>query len=134
MALQSSGSISISQIKSEVGGSSSSLRSLSNAAGKSAPDSMQEFYGYSHVTLTSYTSSIPSNATIFTVCNESPTATYYHDGITPYPVTNNKVYTSSAGGSSNYVPAGYYKIDDGSSGLYIQVNNSGSVTLDDICF
>ncbi|MGY8866472.1 MAG: hypothetical protein ACKVJK_12705, partial [Methylophagaceae bacterium] len=47
MALQSSGAISISQIKGEVGGSSSSLRSLSNTASKSAPDGMQEFYGYS---------------------------------------------------------------------------------------
>src|SRR6056300_541680 len=47
MALQTSGSISISQIRGEVGGSSNSLRSLSNTAGKSAPDGMQEFYGYS---------------------------------------------------------------------------------------
>ena len=38
MALQSSGSISISQIKAEVSNSSSSLRTLSAAAGKSAPD------------------------------------------------------------------------------------------------
>lgn len=47
MALQSSGSISISQIKAELSNSSSSLRTLSAAASKSAPDGMQEFYGYS---------------------------------------------------------------------------------------
>jgi hypothetical protein len=47
MALQSSGAISISQIKSELGSSSNSLRTLSAAAGKSTPDAMSEFYGYS---------------------------------------------------------------------------------------
>jgi hypothetical protein len=50
MALQSSGAISISQIKAELGNSSNSLRTLSAAAGKSAPDSMSEFYGYSAYT------------------------------------------------------------------------------------
>lgn len=47
MSLQSSGAISISQIRSEVGNGSYSLRGLSAAAGKSTPDSMSEFYGYS---------------------------------------------------------------------------------------
>ena len=61
MALQTSGSISISQIKAEVGGTSSSLRSLSNTAGKSAPDGMQEFYGYSGCLL--YTSPSPRDRT-----------------------------------------------------------------------
>jgi hypothetical protein len=50
MALQSSGAISISQIKAELGSSSNSLRALSAAAGKSTPDAMSEFYGYSNVT------------------------------------------------------------------------------------
>jgi len=47
MALQSSGAISISQIKTELGSSSYSLRDLSSAAGKSTPDAISEFYGYS---------------------------------------------------------------------------------------
>jgi hypothetical protein len=47
MALQSSGAISISQIKTELGSSSNSLRTLSAAAGFTTPDSMSEFYGYS---------------------------------------------------------------------------------------
>jgi hypothetical protein len=50
MALQSSGAISLSQIKSELGSSSNSLRTLSAAAGKSAPDAFSEFYGYSSYT------------------------------------------------------------------------------------
>lgn len=47
MALQSSGAISISQIKAEVGSTSNSLRTLSAAAGFVVPDAMSEFYGYS---------------------------------------------------------------------------------------
>lgn len=47
MALQSSGPISISDIKTELGSSDNSLRILSSDAGFSKPDSMSEFYGYS---------------------------------------------------------------------------------------
>lgn len=47
MALQTSGQISISDIKTELGNSSGSLTTLSTAAGKSAPHGMKEFYGYS---------------------------------------------------------------------------------------
>ena len=58
MALQSSGSISISQIKAELSNSSSSLRTLSAAAGKSVPDGMQEFYGYAGAPTYDYNSSM----------------------------------------------------------------------------
>jgi hypothetical protein len=47
MALPNSGPISMSQIKSELSSTSNSLRVYSNTAGKNAPDSMSEFYGYS---------------------------------------------------------------------------------------
>ena len=47
MALQNSGPISISNIKSELGSTSNSLRALSATAGFSTPDAMSEFYGYS---------------------------------------------------------------------------------------
>ena len=50
MALQGSGALSISQIRTELGNASYSLRTLSAAAGKSTPDSMSEFYGYSNAT------------------------------------------------------------------------------------
>ena len=46
MPLPSSGPISISQIRSELGTSNGSLRALSSLAGKSTPDAMSEFYGY----------------------------------------------------------------------------------------
>jgi hypothetical protein len=56
MALQTSGPISISQIKTELGSTSNSLRALSAAAGKSTPDAMSEFYGYASYTPPSYIS------------------------------------------------------------------------------
>lgn len=48
MALQSSGAITINNIRNELGTSDGSLRNLSSTAGKSTPDSISEFYGYSH--------------------------------------------------------------------------------------
>jgi hypothetical protein len=49
MALQSSGAISIDNIRTELGQAqaNSSLRALSALANKSTPDAMSEFYGYS---------------------------------------------------------------------------------------
>ena len=55
MALQTSGPIAISEIQSEVGGTSYSLRDLSAAAGFSTPDAMSEFYGYSSLLLVDWT-------------------------------------------------------------------------------
>jgi len=54
MALQSSGQIKISEIKTELGSSSNSLATLSTAAGKSAPHAISEFYGYSAYSNTHY--------------------------------------------------------------------------------
>ena len=50
MALPSSGSLSFNQIRTELGlsQSNSSLRSMSNNAGKSIPDAVSEFYGFSN--------------------------------------------------------------------------------------
>ena len=47
MALQSSGAITISDIKTELGSTSNSLEALSLDAGFSAPHAMSDFYGYS---------------------------------------------------------------------------------------
>lgn len=52
MALQSSGAISINDIRVELGQgqTNSSLRTLSSLAGYTTPDSMSEFYGFSSAT------------------------------------------------------------------------------------
>jgi hypothetical protein len=55
MALPSSGQISISQIRTELGTSDGSLRNLSSLAGFSTPDAMSEFYGYSSESMTGVT-------------------------------------------------------------------------------
>jgi len=63
MALQSSGPISISQIRNElnpVHGSSYSLRQLSSWAGKGTPDAMSEFYGYTAATTVNIAAYYPS--------------------------------------------------------------------------
>ena len=54
MALQSSGAISLSDIKTELGSSANDFRTLHAAAGFSTPDSISEFYGYSAVTYTEF--------------------------------------------------------------------------------
>lgn len=50
MALPSSGSLSFNQIRTELGlsQSNSSLRGMSSNAGKSTPDAVSEFYGFSN--------------------------------------------------------------------------------------
>jgi len=50
MALRSSGALSIGDIRTELGSSSGSLRTLSGLAGFSKPDAISEFYGYSALT------------------------------------------------------------------------------------
>jgi hypothetical protein len=63
MALQSSGTISISQIRNELNpvyGSSYSLRQLSSWAGKGTPDAMSEFYGYTATTTVDIAAYYPS--------------------------------------------------------------------------
>jgi hypothetical protein len=126
MALQSSGQISIGDIRTEIGSSSGSLRTLSAAAGKSTPDAISEFYGYSNVTLTSFSSSLVSNFS--GVCSASVTATYYHDGPFTYPDVGDTVYSNSSG--SSYLGSGYYKLG---SGDFMNVGSSGSVTSVDPC-
>ena len=61
MALQSSGQIKISEIKTELGSSSTSLATLSVAAGKAVPHAMSEFYGYSSYTNSHYYDNDGSN-------------------------------------------------------------------------
>lgn len=54
MALPSSGTISIDDIRTELSNTSGSLRTLSAAAGKSTPDAISEFYGYTSFSATNH--------------------------------------------------------------------------------
>ena len=62
MPLSGTGPISMSQIKAELGSASNSLRAYSAAAGKSAPDVMSEFFGYSSATTAAPTTAAPTTA------------------------------------------------------------------------
>jgi hypothetical protein len=76
--------------------------------------------------LTSFSSSTVSNFN--GVCLAIANQTYYHDGTGSLPAANDVVYSSSAGGSSNYLGAGYYRIDPLGVDQYIQVGSNGVVS------
>ena len=54
MALQTSGAITISDIKAELGNTSNSLEALSLDAGFTAPHAMSDFYGYANYSNVKY--------------------------------------------------------------------------------
>ena len=84
MALPSSGSLSLNDIRAELSAASTnvSLRSMSSTAGKSTPDAVSEFYGYSNIPLglssALYTQNLSSTTTwdIFQGDNEIDTSAY----------------------------------------------------------
>ena len=123
MALQSSGQISLNDIRIELGLSQSnvSLGSMSDTAGKSAPDQISDFYGYSaSVSWTAFTStSSPNNF----ACFLSATATKYTDRSSGPMQVGDKVRNNSSGTST---PSnGRYKHDSNDVSYYL---NSGTVT------
>ena len=98
MPLQSSGEISIDDIRTEIGTTDGSLRSLSNTAGKSTPDAMSEFYGYSHSSVSSGTLYYASDCGLdgSDACVFGTGGTYYWSG-SGDPITNGyDIYTNSS--------------------------------------
>jgi hypothetical protein len=91
-------------------------------------DNLLNFRNYTHVTLTSYSSSA-GQGSVFGVCDTSLLQTYYHDGSGSLPVTGDVCYSDSAG--NNYLSAYFYKI---SSSSYIKiVSSTGDVALVGSC-
>jgi hypothetical protein len=89
MPLPSSGAISISQIRTELGTSSGSLRTLSSLAGFSTPDAMSEFYGYSAAVTVNVNVYVPStmncyNYFTFSASTESAVAVNTNVGVNIY--------------------------------------------------
>jgi len=132
MALPSSGPISGSQIAAELGLTGLAATNLSlggmidsSSLSSTNPDKYSEFYGYSNVTLTSYTGSAFQTGTKF-ICTQTLNVTYYHDGAGSFPAVGDTIYTDSGGttviGGGN---AGYNKIN---SLAYAKTNSSGVVT------
>lgn len=138
MALPASGPISGSQIATELGitgvaatnlslGGMISSSSLSNTN----PDEYSEFYGYSNVTLTSFTGS-PSQGGSKFICNQSLNTSYWHNGSSAYPTSGTTIYTNSGGTATiGGGSAGYVKLN---TLQYAQFNSSGVVTSTGPCF
>ncbi len=86
MALPSSGQLSLNDIRAELSAASTnvSLRSMSSTAGKSTPDAVSEFYGYTHSSVSLglssalYTQNLSSTTSwdIFQGDNEIDTSAY----------------------------------------------------------
>jgi len=97
MALQTSGTISMDDIRDEMGETGEvNLRDLASTAGFSTPDLMSDFYGYSHVASTPFGVST-RGFTKNHACGLNPTfTTYYHDGDEDYPLIGDNVYTNAA--------------------------------------
>jgi hypothetical protein len=84
MALPSSGQLSLNDIRAELSAASTnvSLRSMSSTAGKSTPDAVSEFYGFSNIPLglssALYTENLSSTTSwdIFQGDNEIDTSAY----------------------------------------------------------
>lgn len=109
MALPSSGQISISQIKTELNSSSGSLRGLSAAAGKSTPDAMSEFYGYSNRSISfsnlysiGYTGSVSGTVTVVGTWTFQAAASLYYGGgtVSCNMTVNGNSRSTSRGGAS----------------------------------
>jgi hypothetical protein len=105
MPLQSSGAISISQIRTELGSSSYSLRTLSAAAGKSTPDAMSEFYGYSAAP------SLPSG--LVARYDAGNSSSYSGSGSTWYDLSGNGFHATLT--NPSWSSAGYFNSDSGTN-------------------
>ena len=135
MALQSSGQISLNDIRVEIGAASTnvSLASMSAVAGFTGEDAISEFYGYSHATYSTWTGSSRAN-NFNVVCSYSVNQTYYHNngsgGTDTYPAINDYVYSDT--GLSNKLASGYYKVNIPNID-WVRVNGFGRIYATGIC-
>jgi len=109
MALQSSGQISLNDIRAELGAATTnvSLGTMSDTAGFAAQDKISDFYGYS-AGGTSFLAGSKQTSSTF-ACFQNQTVTYYHNGSGSDPVTNDYVYSDQA--MTTIVGSGYYRKD-----------------------
>ena len=85
------------------------------------PDKMTEFYGYDHDATSALTSFNGSSGTTSSksVCSQSLSATYYHDGSGTLPATGDNVYQDSSGDQA--LEDQYYRIYPGSGSTYYRI-------------
>jgi hypothetical protein len=116
MPLPPSGQISINQIRTELGTSSGSLRTLSSLAGFSTPDAMSEFYGYSAGSTIQYYYSPTSGPDI-----QYMNVYYNSSNHFLYSFTN--LTTDTLSPASQSIEASLYHDNGGQCELYYYVNN-----------
>ena len=120
--LQTSGAISISQIKTELGSASNSLRTLSSLAGKSTPDAMSEFYGFSNATEFSISNIGWGDAESACIEGKTTEVQSVYSASTSLAL-NVELFTSSSL-SENYDGSGKWFY---SSGQSYQINSEGKI-------
>jgi len=151
MPLQSSGTITVDDIYTELGNSNIGLSggvalsaletgafgsintNSTNKPDGSTPYAMSEWYGYDHnatgATLTAYNSSNFGQLSAFNACSDKSSVTYYHDGALSEPAVGDTLYSDSAG--TNSLAAGYYRLT--TPGTWVLTNSSGTVTSAGSC-
>ncbi len=131
MALQTSGAISIDNIRTELGQAqaNSSLRSLSSLAGKSTPDAMGEFYGYSAATYTEIQVEVFLELGTLCAGYEGDSVVVVYSLAYSTVVAGDTLYANTSGtlynGANNYLK--------NSNGNGNKVNASGVVSTQVIC-
>ena len=131
MALQSSGQISLNDIRIELGASTSnvSLGAMSDTAGFAAQDAISDFYGYSHSACTSFASSVFSRTFSFTACSDTASSTRWHNGSGTFVESGDTVYANS--GCTTAQSNGYYYQSNDTS--YRITGGAGLCTSITIC-
>ena len=128
MALQSSGAISLSQIKTELGSSANDFRTLHAAAGFSTPDSISEFYGYSAVTYTEIEVEVFQDLGMLCAGEPGERVTVYSQ-VNSTVVRGDTLYTDTSGtlynGRNNY-----HKNSNGNGHI---VDERGVVGSEEVC-
>lgn len=142
MALQSSGTIKMSEINTELGRTSTtantSLAAQSNGTyatintanassdrpNGSSPHSMSEFYSYNHSASSLSSITIKYNSEDSSeACSAELTLTYYHDGSGETPTEGDTLYSNSSGTTT--ASSGYYVFGDSNAGTFV---DDGDVT------
>ena len=157
MALQSSGTIKMSEINTELGRTSTATISLDsaesgtyatiNTASSSYPNnarpaSMSEWYSYDHSAASGYSGNISerSNSDSNEACGLSVAVSIYKNGTSSTPVAGDYLFTNS-GLSTNLVPADgfgvWYKYQDVPGGnlpyaIYLLEGNSNECVIESV--
>lgn len=145
MAVPNTNTFSLQDVVDEINPTTDDLQDCVNDANSSGYDgtyytapatSLLEFRNYSHISSTSYSSSV-GNRVQSTACGQSVNLTYYHNGSGTYPVAGDYVYSDAA--LTTPLAKNHYKIGSGGTinvtddGGFPSPTNTGEVIGTQIC-